>query len=427
MMSDGFCELKVAVVGLGYVGLPLAIEFAKLGPVIGFDLNKRRIEELRENLDKTFEVSSTELDRSTELLLSSDERDLRKATCFIIAVPTPIDIHKKPDLNPLIDATTIVGKYLKKNDIVIFESTVYPGATEEVCVPVLKQISNLKYNKDFYVGYSPERINPGDKNHRLIDIKKITSGSTPQIAATIDNLYRKIILAGTHRAPSIKVAEAAKVIENVQRDINIALVNELSIIFKYIKIDTEDVLNAANSKWNFIKFQPGLVGGHCIGVDPYYLTYKAQSVGHYPEIILAGRRLNDNMSSYVASQLVKEMIKKNMSINKSNVLIMGLAYKENCNDIRNTQVFELYKELIEYGCLVDIYDPLVTADEAKREYKIDLINNPKNNEYDSILLAVAHNIFMELGLKQIRKYGRKNHIVYDLKYMFDKNETDLRL
>jgi len=412
---------------LGYVGLPLAIEFAKNNSVIGFDLSLSRIESLKSGIDSTLEVNKSDLTNSSNLFLTSNPKDISEATIFIVTVPTPINKHCQPDLFPLLHASEAIGKVLKKNDLVIFESTVYPGATEEDCVPVLENFSGLVFNKDFFVGYSPERINPGDKTHTLTDILKVTSGSTPQTADIVDQLYRSIIKAGTFRASSIKVAEAAKVIENTQRDVNIGLINELAIIFNKLDIDTEEVLNAAGTKWNFQPFRPGLVGGHCIGVDPYYLTHKAQSIGYQPEIILAGRRLNDEMGSYVAGCLIKAMLKKRIHINGSKVLIMGLTFKENCPDIRNTKIIDVVAELEQYGVNVECYDPWVDKNLVKKNYGINIIDTPSNNNYDGIMLTVAHDQFKAMGAKKIRQFGKAKTILYDLKYLLSSNEADLRL
>ncbi|MBU3543964.1 Vi polysaccharide biosynthesis UDP-N-acetylglucosamine C-6 dehydrogenase TviB [Polynucleobacter sp. MWH-Mekk-B1] len=420
-------KLKLAIIGLGYVGLPLAIEFGKKRSVIGFDINKDRIQNLKNGRDHTLEASKEDLATSKHLIFTDNVDKLKNCNCYIVTVPTPIDQHKRPDLTPLIGASTLIGKLLKAGDIVIYESTVYPGATEEDCVPILEDYSGLKFNQDFFVGYSPERINPGDKEHRLTNIKKVTSGSTPEIAELIDALYNEIITAGTHPAPSIKVAEAAKVIENTQRDINIALINELALIFNRMGIDTEAVLEAAGSKWNFLPFRPGLVGGHCIGVDPYYLTHKAQSLGYHPEIILAGRRLNDEMGAYAARVLVKSMIKRLIPIKGARVLVMGLTFKENCPDLRNTRVVDIISELQDYDCMVDIYDPWANPTEAKEEYNISLVETPRTNTYDGIILAVNHKQFKDMGINKIRKLGAKNHVLYDLKYIFPANLTDLRL
>lgn len=420
-------NLKLAIIGLGYVGLPLAIEFGKKRPVIGFDISQNRINELRSGVDKTLEVSREELGGATYLSFVDGVEELRHCNCFIVTVPTPIDQYKQPDFTPLHSASELIGSILKFGDIVIYESTVYPGATEEQCVPILEKISGLKFNHDFFVGYSPERINPGDKVHRLVDIKKITSGSTPEISDLVDCLYREIITAGTHKAESIKVAEAAKVIENTQRDINIALINELTMIFNRMELDTESILKAAGSKWNFLPFRPGLVGGHCIGVDPYYLTYKAEAIGYHPEIILAGRRINDQMGNYVVNQLIKAMIKRGIFIDGAKILIMGLTFKENCPDIRNTRVIDIIAELQEYNCIVDVYDPWVDSANAINEYGVKLIDSLSLGAYQAIILAVAHDSFRDLGVDTIRKSGSGNHVLYDLKYLFSSEETDLRL
>lgn len=417
----------IAVIGLGYVGLPLAVEFGKSTPVIGFDTNAARIAELTAGKDSTLEVPIEELTAASELRFSSDPADLKNCDTFIVTVPTPIDEHKRPDLTPLIRASQTIGAALKPGDIVIYESTVYPGATEDDCVPVLEHASGLTFNRDFYAGYSPERINPGDKEHRVTTIPKVTSGSTPEAAEFVDALYASIITAGTYKAPSIRVAEAAKVIENTQRDLNIALINELAIIFNRLGIDTEAVLKAAGTKWNFLPFRPGLVGGHCIGVDPYYLTHKAQAIGYHPEIILAGRRLNDGMGCYVASQLVKAMTKKRIHVDAAKVLVMGLAFKENCPDLRNTRVVDIVEELKDYNVDVDIYDPWVKPDEAKTEYGIDPVASPAAGTYDAVILAVAHDEFRTMGIDGIRKLGKADHLVYDLKYVFGTGESDLRL
>ena len=418
---------KIALIGLGYVGLPLAVEFGKKRTVIGFDINQARINDLKNGIDSTLETTLQELKDSIHLRYTTNLEDVKECTIFIVTVPTPIDKHKRPDLTPLEKSSEAVGSILKKGDIVIYESTVYPGATEEICVPILEQQSGLVFNKDFYCGYSPERINPGDKEHRITTIKKVTSGSTPEIATEVDKLYQEIIIAGTHKASSIKVAEAAKVIENTQRDVNIALINELTLIFNKLDIDTESVLEAAGTKWNFLPFRPGLVGGHCIGVDPYYLTHKALEVGYNPEMILAGRRLNDSMGSYVADQVSKLMTKKRIHVVDANVLIMGLTFKENCPDLRNTRVVDLVKEFEGFNCNVDIYDPWVNKDEAIHEYNIKPINKPVEGKYDAILLAVAHNEFKALSVEKIRAYGKDNHILYDIKYLIKANESDGRL
>jgi UDP-N-acetyl-D-glucosamine/UDP-N-acetyl-D-galactosamine dehydrogenase len=425
-MTD-LADLKLAVIGLGYVGLPLAVEFGKNRPVVGFDISEARVAALEGGTDHTLEVEAEELREARLLRFSTDPQDLKACTCFIVTVPTPIDEHKRPDLAPLIRASETVGKALKKGDVVIYESTVYPGATEEDCVPVLERFSGLLFNEDFFVGYSPERINPGDKQHRLTTIKKVTSGSTPEVAHMVDALYQEIITAGTHKAPSIKVAEAAKVIENTQRDLNIALINELAIIFNRMGIDTEAVLVAAGTKWNFLPFRPGLVGGHCIGVDPYYLTHKAKAIGYHPEIILAGRRLNDSMGAYVASRLVKGMTQRGIRVAGSRVLVMGLSFKEDCPDLRNTRVVDIGRELREYNCRVDYFDPWVSWDEAEEEYGISLIGSLEPNSYDAILLAVAHRQFREMGAAALRALGKQTHLLYDLKYILAEDEADLRL
>ncbi|WP_269496969.1 Vi polysaccharide biosynthesis UDP-N-acetylglucosamine C-6 dehydrogenase TviB [Castellaniella sp. S9] len=420
-------DVKLAVVGLGYVGLPLAVEFGKQREVLGFDINARRIEELRAGTDHTLEVSGEELAEAKHLRFSHVPTELAAANVFIVTVPTPIDQYKQPDLTPLERASETIGRVLKRGDIVIYESTVYPGATEEVCVPVLERISGLVFNQDFYAGYSPERINPGDKTHRVSTIRKVTAGSTPEVAELVDAIYRQIIVAGTHKASSIKVAEAAKVIENTQRDVNIALINELALIFNRLGIDTLDVLEAAGTKWNFLPFRPGLVGGHCIGVDPYYLTHKAQSIGYHPEIILAGRRLNDSMGGYVVAQLVKAMTKQCIQVQGSRVLVMGLTFKENCPDLRNTRVVDIVRELSEYSIHVDVHDPWVDADEAFHEYGIRPVAQPERGGYDGIVIAVAHREFVEMGAAALRALGKPEHVLYDLKYVLRADESDLRL
>ena len=420
-------NIKLSVIGLGYVGLPLAVEFGRKRPVVGFDIDQRRIDELKAGNDFTLETTQKDLADAKQLTYTTNLDDLRACNCFIVTVPTPIDEYKRPDLTPLIKASETVGKVLKKGDIVIYESTVYPGCTEEDCVPVLEKRSGLKFNHDFYWGYSPERINPGDKEHRVTTITKVTSGSTPEIADLVDALYNQIITAGTHKAESIKVAEAAKVIENTQRDLNIALINELAIIFNKMGIDTEAVLKAAGSKWNFLPFRPGLVGGHCIGVDPYYLTHKAQAIGYHPEIILAGRRLNDSMGGYVVAQLVKAMTKKRIQVDGAKVLVMGLTFKENCPDLRNTRVVDIVAELKDYNCNVDVYDPWVSVEEAQHEYGITPIDTPSAGGYDAIILAVAHHQFKGMGIAAIRALGKPNSVLYDLKYVLTAQESDLRL
>lgn len=420
-------ELKIAIIGLGYVGLPLAVEFGKKVPVVGFDIHQKRIDELKSGQDHTLEVSPEELKQSAYLNYTNSLGDLKSCNFFIVTVPTPIDQYKQPDLTPLVKASQSIGKVLEKGDIVVYESTVYPGATEEVCIPELEKVSGLTFNQDFYAGYSPERINPGDKLHRVTNILKITSGSTPEIADFVDQVYNLIIEAGTHKATSIKVAEAAKVIENTQRDVNIALINELALIFNKMGIDTEAVLQAAGTKWNFLPFRPGLVGGHCIGVDPYYLTHKAQAIGYNPEIILAGRRLNDGMGAYVVTQLVKGMLKKRIQVEDAKVLILGLSFKENCPDIRNTRIIDIVNELKEYHANVDVYDPWVDSDEAEHEYGISPIQTLEDNAYDAVILAVAHEQFKEMGAAKIRALGKKAHVLYDLKYVLSQAESDIRL
>lgn len=420
-------KIKLAIVGLGYVGLPLAIEFAKKRSVIGFDINNKRINQLKLGIDKNSETKKKELKGSSRLLFTSNKNDLETANCYIITVPTPIDRSKKPDLKPLINATTIISKFIKKGDLIIYESTVYPGCIEEQCVPLIENLSRLKFNKEFFCGYSPERMNPGDKKHTVSNIKKITSGSTPKIRDLVDNLYNEIVKVGTHKASSIKVAEAAKVIENTQRDLNIALINELSIIFNKMNIDTQEVLDAASSKWNFLSFKPGLVGGHCIGVDPYYLTFKAKSIGYKPKIILAGRELNDKMGNYVASKLINKMKKKLIRLKGANILIMGLAFKENCSDIRNSGVQNVVRELKKFGCNLDLYDPWVDPVEIKNTFDIDPILSLKKNNYDGVLISVAHDQFKSLKINTISKLCKKKYVIYDLKHIYKKNEVDLRL
>lgn len=417
---------KIAVIGLGYVGLPLAVEFGKKYKTIGFDINADRVEELKGGYDRTLEVDNDELNEASMLSYSSDVAELKDCDFYIVTVPTPIDEHRQPDLTPLVKASEMLGSVIGKDSTVIYESTVYPGATEETCVPILEAVSGLTLNKNFFVGYSPERINPGDKTHRLPSILKVTSGSTPECAEKVDALYASIITAGTYKASSIKVAEAAKVIENTQRDVNIALINELSIIFNRLEIDTLEVLEAAGTKWNFLPFRPGLVGGHCIGVDPYYLTHKAQAVGYHPEMILAGRRLNDGMAHYVVSQLVKGMLKKRIQVDQARVLVMGLTFKENCPDLRNTKVIDIVNELKEYNVNVDIVDPLCSSEEAEHEYGVGL-TEAKPGQYDAIILAVAHTEFKEMGIGAIKALGRENHVLYDLKCVLPKDSVDMRL
>lgn len=420
-------DIRIAVVGLGYVGLPLAVAFSKKFDVAGFDVNSARIAQLRMGTDLTREVTDQELGQSAQLSYTDQLQDLQACNFFIISVPTPIDEHKQPDMQALIEASRMVSRVLKKGDVVVYESTVYPGATEEVCVPVLEKSSGLCFNEDFVVGYSPERINPGDKVHRLENIMKVTSGSTPEAAELVDWVYGQIIEAGTFKASSIKVAEAAKVIENTQRDLNVALVNELAIIFNRMGIDTQEVLEAAGTKWNFLKFWPGLVGGHCIGVDPYYLTHKAQSLGYHPEIILAGRRLNDSMGVYVTSQLIKAMIKRRIHVDGARVLVMGLAFKENCPDIRNSRVVDIVRDLQQYNIEVDVYDPWVEPKEALREYEIHLTAQPVKGHYDAVIVAVAHDQFRNIGSVQIRSFAKSNSVLFDLKYVFGRDESDIRL
>lgn len=422
-----FDEYNIAVLGLGYVGLPLAAEFGKIRPVIGFDIDKKRVAELIEGRDATLELEADELAAAAHLSFSSDESDLAKCSFFIVTVPTPIDAHKRPDLTPLHKASHMIGSHLKRGDIVVYESTVYPGATEEECVPILERQSGLTYNVDFFCGYSPERINPGDRAHRLPDIKKVTSGSNTETAELVDQMYKSIIRAGTYKAESIKVAEAAKVIENTQRDLNIALINELAIIFNKIGIDTQSVLEAAKTKWNFLPFSPGLVGGHCIGVDPYYLTHKAAALGYHAEVILAGRRINDNMATYAADRMIKEMVRKSISIKGSNVLVLGLSFKENCPDIRNTKVVDLIDALEDYGVQVDCYDPVVDADAAHHEYGITLISDPRLTTYDGVIIAVAHTDFDGLDLTNIRSITKPDSVIFDLKSVIDHSLSDIRL
>jgi len=417
----------IAIIGLGYVGLPLAVEFGKKYKTLGFDIHQKRLLELQSGIDITQEMSPTELKEATHLSYSSDRESLKAANIYIITVPTPIDEYKTPDLTALQKASETVGHVIQKGDIVVYESTVYPGATEEVCIPIIEKHSGLTFNQDFFAGYSPERINPGDKEHRVTTIKKVTSGSTPEIATIVDNLYASIITAGTYKASSIKVAEAAKVIENTQRDLNIALINELAIIFNKLNIDTMEVLEAAGTKWNFLPFRPGLVGGHCIGVDPYYLTYKAESIGYHPEVILAGRRINDGMGKYVVAQLLKAMIKNKIHVVDAKVLILGLTFKENCPDIRNTKIVDIREELMEYGVQVDSYDPWASADDVQHEYGFTPVATPTAGHYDAIIIAVAHHQFKTLGAAGIRSFAKQKAIVYDLKNILPKADADLRL
>lgn len=420
-------ENHIGIIGLGYVGLPLAIEFAKVLKVSGFDTNQARITELKQNKDSSLEVTSEELEKANNISYTANPDDLGPCNIYIVTVPTPIDIHKRPDLSPLVSACKTVGPLLTQGNIVIFESTVYPGCTEETCVPELEAASGLKFNQNFFVGYSPERINPGDKEHRLTTITKVTAGSTPESADEVDALYKKIITAGTHKTSSIRVAEAAKVIENTQRDLNIALINELALIFNRLDIDTIEVLEAAGSKWNFLPFRPGLVGGHCIGVDPYYLTHKAQEIGYHPEVILAGRRINDNMGNYIAENVIKLMIKREINIASSNILVMGLTFKEDCPDLRNTRVVDIIAELESYHANVHVYDPWVDKDEASREYQVVPIQTLEQGKYDAIVLAVAHEQFKKMSIESIRDLGTKNCVVYDVKSLFPYTEVDGRL
>jgi UDP-N-acetyl-D-glucosamine/UDP-N-acetyl-D-galactosamine dehydrogenase len=421
-------DKTIAIIGLGYVGLPLAVEFGKVRPVIGFDINPGRIAELQSGMDHTLECSTVELQQATQLRYICNPQDLNKAQVFIVTVPTPVGTANRPDLTPLVKASTTVGHALKRGDLVIYESTVYPGATEEVCVPVLEQTSGLKFNQDFFCGYSPERINPGDKEHRLPNIKKVTSGSTPEVAEQVDQLYKQIITAGTHKASSIPVAEAAKVIENTQRDLNIALMNELSLIFLKLGIDTLEVLQAAGTKWNFLPFRPGLVGGHCIGVDPYYLTHKAQEVGYHPEVILAGRRINDGMAKHVADETVKLMLKKGIAVLNSRILLLGLTFKENCPDLRNTKVVDIVKHLQAYHTLVDVYDPWINVAEAQQEYGLACLQQaPLPGQYQAIIVAVGHQQFVALGAAGIKAWGQPNAVIYDVKAILPAGSADGRL
>ncbi len=415
---------KIAIIGLGYVGLPLAVEFGKKVTTVGFDLKKSRIEELHSGIDSTREVEPEELRAAAMLRFSDDAESLSDCNHYIIAVPTPIDQFKRPDLSPLKSASKIVAQFLGEGDIVIYESTVYPGATEEVCVPILEEISGLTFNRDFFCGYSPERINPGDKEHRLTDIIKVTSGSTPEIAERVDNLYKSIISAGTFPASSIKVAEAAKVIENTQRDVNIALINELSLIFHKLGINTIEVLQAAGTKWNFLPFTPGLVGGHCIGVDPYYLTHKAQEVGYHPNMILAGRRLNDDMGKYIASRVIKLMLQKHIEVSRARILVMGLTFKENCPDLRNTRVIDIIEEFLDYGIAVDVYDPWVSSKEAQQEYDLSLQNHLEESAYDALVLAVAHNQFRAMTIQDFKKLVKPKSVIFDVKNILPAHEVD---
>ena len=420
-------KIQLAIIGLGYVGLPLALEFAKKRSVICFDINKERIKELNDRFDRNLEFNKNELRKSKKLKFTNNIKDLKSSNCYIITVPTPIDEFNKPNLKPLLKSSETVGNLIKKKDLIIYESTVYPGCVEEECVPVLEKFSGLKFNKDFFCGYSPERINPGDKEHTISNIKKITSGSTLEIADLVDDLYNEIIIVGTHKAPSIKVAEAAKVIENTQRDLNIALINELSILFGKMNIDTQAVLDAAGSKWNFLPFKPGLVGGHCIGVDPYYLTHKAETIGYKPKIILAGREINDKMGIHVALEFIKKIKKKKIQIKGSRILIMGLTFKENCTDIRNSGIENVIKELQKYDCNLDLHDPWADNEEIKEKYNVYPSSQLVQNTYDGIIIAVAHEKFKSMGIKFISNLCKKDHVIYDLKYLFPKDQVDLRL
>jgi len=423
----GLNRTKIGVIGLGYVGLPLAVEFGKKYRTLGFDINLARIKALKAGHDATLEATPAELAAAKKLKFSARLADLKTCKVFIVTVPTPIDQYKRPDLTPLLKASETVGRVLKTGDIVVYESTVYPGCTEEICVPVLEKFSGLSFNKDFYCGYSPERINPGDKQHRLPSIKKVTSGSTPRIADVVNALYSSIVIAGTHQASSIRVAEAAKVIENTQRDVNIALINELALIFNRMGIDTEEVLRAAGTKWNFLPFRPGLVGGHCIGVDPYYLTHKATEIGYHPEMILAGRRINDSMGPYIAQQVIKLMTERRLLVADSRILVMGLTFKENCPDLRNSKVIDIINELKHFDASVDVYDPWVDPEAAYHEYGVRPLKTPKPGVYDAVVLAVSHDQFKTLGIRKIREFAKKKHVLYDVKYMFAPDQTDGRL
>jgi UDP-N-acetyl-D-galactosamine dehydrogenase len=419
--------LKIGVIGLGYVGLPLAVAFGKRYRTTGFDVKAARIDELKRGRDSTLEVSREELAAARQLTFTTRIEDLRPINVYVVTVPTPIDQFKRPDLTPLEKASATVGQVLKKGDVVVYESTVYPGCTEEVCVPILERVSGLRFNRDFHAGYSPERINPGDKQHRLTTIRKVTSGSTPAVAEFVDSLYRSIVSAGTHPASSIRVAEAAKVIENTQRDVNIALINELALIFNRLGIDTQEVLEAAGSKWNFLPFRPGLVGGHCIGVDPYYLTHKAQAIGYHPEMILAGRRINDNMGIYVAQQVAQLMIRRRIQVRGSRILVMGLTFKENCPDVRNSRIVDVVRELDKFGAKVDVYDPWVDAAEARHEYGLAPVRRLRRGSYDAIVMGVAHQQFRDMGIAKVRALARRRHVLYDIKYVFERQQVDGRL
>lgn len=427
MLITDLADARPAIVGLGYVGLPLAVEFGRKYPTVGFDINHERVAELRRRRDSTLEVSAEELAASTELTFSTDLQDIAHCNVYVVTVPTPIDVYKRPDMAALRSASKAIGQVIKRGDVVVYESTVYPGATEEVCLPIIEKTSGLRLNIDFFAGYSPERINPGDKLHRLTTIKKVTSGSTPEAAELVDRLYGSIVTAGTHRASSIRVAEAAKVIENTQRDLNIALMNELTLIFERMDIDTEEVLQAAGTKWNFQPFRPGLVGGHCIGVDPYYLTFKAQEIGYHPEIILAGRRINDSMGEHVVDRVVKLMMQRKIHVVGSKVLILGLSFKENCPDIRNTRVVDLVRELKKFNANVDVHDPWVHPDEVVAEYGFHMVDSLSANHYDAIIVAVAHDQFKKMGIDAIRKLGKSECVIFDVKHVFPKQCTTARL
>ena len=427
MTQPDFGTLRITLVGLGYVGLPLAVEFGKKYPTIGYDINGDRVTELNNGYDSTKEVEPEELNQATQLSFSNQISDIKDSNVYIVTVPTPIDKHKQPDLTPLKKASSMLGKVLNRGDIVIYESTVFPGATEEVCVPLLEEFSGLTFNRDFFAGYSPERINPGDKTHRVTNIVKVTSGSTPEIATFVDELYQSIITAGTHKTSSIQVAEAAKVIENTQRDVNIALINELAIIFNQLNIDTLEVLEAAGSKWNFLPFRPGLVGGHCISVDPYYLTHKAQEIGHHPEVILAGRRINDNMGRYVTESVIKLLTKKRIHVVNANILILGLTFKENCPDLRNTRVVDIIEELRKYHAHIDIYDPWADPVEAKNIYGYTLLEKPITAKYDAVIITVAHDEFKQMGSDGVQRLTKPNHVIFDVKYILPKNDVSARL
>jgi UDP-N-acetyl-D-galactosamine dehydrogenase len=419
--------VRIGVIGLGYVGLPLAVALAEHFDVVGFDVSERRVAELKSGHDRTLEVEPAELVGASRLSVSADPEDMRGCNVFIVTVPTPVDRHKQPDLSHLISASKMIGGVMAKGAVVIYESTVYPGATEEDCVPVIEEVSGLVFNQDFFAGYSPERANPGDRKHRLSTIIKVTSGSTPEVADFVDAMYGAVVTVGTHKASSIRVAEAAKVIENTQRDLNIALINEFALIFNRLGVDTQDVLAASGTKWNFLPFQPGLVGGHCIGVDPFYLTFKAQAAGYHPQVILAGRKINDGMGAYIAQELIKTMIRRDIRVRRSRVLVLGLTFKEDCPDLRNTRVIDIVNELKDYEVAVDVHDPWVDPKEASREYGVDLVAKPDMGAYDAIVLAVAHGEFREMGIEALRAYGQPDCVFYDVKSVFPKEASDLRL